>query len=431
MSTALVLLIAVFLVLILAGMPIAWAMLAASVSWMILTGNYQFLQVIPQRMFEGIDVFVLLAIPLFVLTGEIINAGKVTEKLINMADVCFGRLRGGLAQVNIGTSILFSGITGTAVGDVAALGRVFIPAMARQGFPAAYAAAVTAASSIVGPMVPPSLVIIVFGAATGMSIGAMFAACVIPGILIGVMQMLLVAARPQAASRRRDIDRSFPAVMQASRAAAVPLMIPLIIVVCIISGIATPTEAGAIAAAYTLLITLLLYRTLRLDNLPGIFSRAMVFSSQLMILVGCGAILSWILAVERVPDLLNAFLVSTDMSAVTSLVFLNVFLLIAGMFIDTAAAIILFSPLLMAAATNVGIHPLHFSVIMILNLNIGLLTPPLGICLLTAESIAGCDLPALIKALAPFLLVNIIALLIITYIPEISLVLPRYLGFYT
>ena len=397
MSASLVTLVAVFLVLILAGMPIAWAMLAASVSWIILTGNHQFLQVIPQRMFEGIDVFVLLAIPLFVLTGEIINAGKVTEKLINMADVCFGRLRGGLA-------------TG-------------------QGFPAAYAAAVTAASSIVGPMVPPSLVIIVFGAATGMSIGAMFAACVIPGILIGVMQMLLVAALPQAASRRRDIDRSFPAVMQASRAAVVPLMIPLIIIVFIISGIATPTEAGAIAAAYTLLITLLLYRTLRLNNLPGIFSRAMVFSSQLMILVGCGAILSWILAVERVPELLNAFLVSTEMSAVTSLVFLNVFLLIAGMFIDTAAAIILFSPLLMAAATNVGIHPLHFSVIMILNFNIGLLTPPLGICLLTAESIAGCELPALIKALAPFLLVNIIALLIITYIPEISLLLPRYLGF--
>ena len=429
MSVSLIVLVAVFLLFILAGMPIAWAMLSASVSWIILTGNYHFLQIIPQRLFEGIDVFVLLAIPLFVLTGEIINAGRVTDRLINMADVCFGRLRGGLAQVNIATSILFSGITGTAVGDVAALGRVFIPAMTGQGFPAAYAAAVTAASSIVGPMVPPSLVIIVYGAATGMSIGAMFAACVIPGILIGVMQMLLVAALPQAASRRRDIDRSFPAVMQATRSAIVPLMIPLIIVVCIIAGIATPTEAGAIAAGYTLLITLLLYRTLRLDSLPGIFSRAMVFSSQLMILVGCGSILSWILAVERVPDLLNSFLVSMDMPAIAALVFLNLFLLIAGMFIDTAAAIILFAPLLLGAATNMGIHPLHFSVIMILNLNIGLLTPPLGICLLTAESIAGCDLLTLIKALAPFLLVNVTALLLVTFIPEISLLLPRYLGF--
>ena len=429
MSVSLIVLIAVFLSFILAGMPIAWAMLCASVSWIIFTGNYHFLQIIPQRLFEGIDVFVLLAIPLFVLTGEIINAGRVTDRLINMADVCFGRLRGGLAQVNIATSILFSGITGTAVGDVAALGRVFIPAMTGQGFPAAYAAAVTAASSIVGPMVPPSLVIIVYGAATGMSIGAMFAACVIPGILIGVMQMLLVAALPQAASRRRDIDRSFPAVMQATRSAIVPLMIPLIIVVCIIAGIATPTEAGAIAAGYTLLITLLLYRTLRLDSLPGIFSRAMVFSSQLMILVGCGSILSWILAVERVPDLLNSFLVSMDMPAIAALVFLNLFLLIAGMFIDTAAAIILFAPLLLGAATNMGIHPLHFSVIMILNLNIGLLTPPLGICLLTAESIAGCDLLTLIKALAPFLLVNVTALLLVTFIPEISLLLPRYLGF--
>ena len=429
MSASLIVLLAVFLLFILAGMPIAWAMLCASVSWIIFTGNYHFLQIIPQRLFEGIDVFVLLAIPLFVLTGEIINAGKVTDKLINMADVCFGWLRGGLAQVNIGTSILFSGITGTAVGDVAALGRVFIPAMTGQGFPAAYSAAVTAASSIVGPMVPPSLVIIVYGAATGMSIGAMFAACAIPGIVIGLMQMLLVAALPQAASRRRDIDRSLPAVMLATRTAIVPLMIPLVIVVCILSGIATPTEAGAIAVCYTLLITLFLYRTLRPGNLPGIFSRAMVFSSQLMILVGCGSILSWIMAVEHVPDLLNSLLVSMNMSAVTSLVFLNVFLLVAGMFIDTAAAIILFSPLLLTAATNVGIHPLHFSVIMILNLNIGLLTPPLGICLLTAENMAGCNLPALIKAMAPFLLVNIIALVIVTYVPEISLILPRFFGF--
>lgn len=429
MSASLVILIAVFLVLILAGLPIAWAMLSASVAWIAFTGNYHYLPIIPQRLFEGIDVFVLLAIPLFVLTGEIINAGKVTGKLVNMADVCFGWIRGGLAQVNIGTSILFSGITGTAVGDVAALGKVFIPAMAGQGFPSAYAAAVTAASSIIGPMVPPSLVIIVFGAATGMSVGAMFAACVVPGLLIGVSQMLLVAALPQAASRRKTIDRSCPAVLRATRAAVAPLMIPLIIVVCILSGIATPTEAGALAAAYTLLITLFLYRTLRLEDLPDVFSRAMVFSSQLVILVGCGSILSWIMAVERVPDLLNSFLVSMDMPAITSLVFLNLFLLIAGMFIDTAAAIILFSPLLLAAATNVGIHPLHFSVVMILNLNIGLLTPPLGICLLTAETIAGCDLLALIKAIAPFLLVNVIALVLVTYIPEISLVLPRYLGF--
>ena len=169
MSGSLIILIAVFLFFILAGLPIAWAMLTAAVAWIIFTGNYHYLQILPQRLFEGIDVFVLLAIPLFVLTGEIINAGKVTDKLINMADVYFGWIRGGLAQVNIGTSILFSGITGTAVGDVAALGRVFIPAMTKQGFPAAYAAAVTAASSIIGPMVPPSLVIIVYGAATGMS----------------------------------------------------------------------------------------------------------------------------------------------------------------------------------------------------------------------------------------------------------------------
>ena len=429
MSESLIILIALFLSFILTGLPIAWAMLASSVGWIIFTGQYHYFQILPQRLFEGIDVFVLLAIPLFVLTGEIINAGKVADKLISMADVYFGWIRGGIAQVNIGTSILFSGITGTAVGDIAALGRVFIPAMKKQGYTAAYAAAVTAASSIIGPMVPPSLVIIVFGAATGMSIGAIFAACVVPGILIGILQMLSVAALPQAGSRQKNVDRSYPAIMRVTRTALIPLMTPLIIVVCIIGGIATPTEVGAIAACYTLIITLFVYKTLKLKSLPGLFSRAMIFSSQLMVLIGCGSILSWIMAIEHVPDLLNSFLVSMNMSATASLIFLNLFLLLAGMFIDTAAAIILFSPLLLTAATNAGIHPLHFSVIMILNLNIGLLTPPLGICLLTAERMTDCSLLTLIKAISPFLLVNLVALIAITYIPSISLFLPHYFGF--
>ena len=429
MSASLIILLAVFLLLILAGLPIAWSMLAAAAVWIVSTGNYHYLQIIPQRLFEGIDVFVLLAIPLFVLTGEIINAGKVTDKLIRLADICLGRLRGGLAQVNIGTSILFSGITGTAIGDVAALGRIFIPAMTRQGFPAAWAAAVTAASSIIGPMVPPSLVIVIYGAATGVSIGALFAACIVPGLLTGAAQMLLVATLPQHAARRSDIDRSWPALARATRDALIPMLIPLIIVLCIISGIATPTEAGAIAVCYTLLITLFLYRTLRLNSLPGLFARAMVFSSQLMILIGCGSILSWIMAMENVPELLNALLGSIDVPTLVILALLNLLLLLAGMFIDTAAAIILFSPLLLTAAVNAGVHPLHFSVIMILNLNIGLLTPPLGICLLTAESIAECDFIALIKAIIPFLLVNLAALIAVTCIPALSLALPRYLGF--
>lgn len=429
MSDSLIILIAAFLSFILIGLPIAWAMVVASLIWIAVTGHYDYYLILPQRLFEGMDVFVLLAIPLFVLTGEVINEGKITNKLIKMADLYFGWIRGGLAQVNIGSSILFSGITGTAVGDIAALGRVFIPAMTQQGYSAAYAAAVTAASSIIGPMVPPSLVIIVFGAATGVSIGAIFAACIIPGLLIGIAQMLLVATLSRDKPNMAAIDRSYPNIIRVTRKAVIPLMTPVIILVCIISGITTPTEAGAIAAGYTIFIALYVYKAFTIRNLPGIFSRSMVFSSQLLILIGCGSILSWIMAIEHVPDLLNTFVTSMHMSVTTTLIFLNLFLLIVGMFIDTAAAIILFSPLLMAAATNVGIHPLHFSVIMILNLNIGLLTPPLGICLLTAERMTDCNLLTLVKAISPFLLVNIIALIVVTYFPSISLFLPNYLGF--
>lgn len=429
MSFTLAIFLAVFLLLMLGGMPIAWAMIGATVIWMLASGEVVFLAILPDRIFQGIDVFILMAIPLFILVGELLNTGRITERLVHVANQFFGWARGGLAQVNIGSSILFSGITGVALGDIAALGRIFIPSMVKHGYPSAYAAAVTASSSIIGPMVPPSLIVIIYGATTGVSIGALFAACILPGLFVGACQLALVRLQ---ASRRGfhpvRADRSPRALMGSAGAAAVPLMIPVIILAGILGGLMTPTEAGSIAALYALVIAMFFYRTIKVSDLFGVFSRTMGFSAKLLIIVGCGAVFSLVLAIENVPALLQSAIHESDLSQASTLLVANLLLLLIGMFLDPTAAIILFAPILAGVAAEVGIDPVHFGVLMILNLNIGLLTPPLGICLFATEEIAGCGLGPLFRETLPFLLVSLAALVLVTYFPALSLWLPGQMG---
>jgi tripartite ATP-independent transporter DctM subunit len=430
MTDTLLVLLASFLGLMLLGLPVAWSLLAAMLAWVAYGGQWRFLPIAAERIWQGMDVFVLMAVPLFILAGEAINAGRIADRLIHFANVIFGWMRGGLAQVNIGASILFSGITGVALGDIATLGRVLIPGMVGQGYSAAYAAAVTASSSIIGPMVPPSLVAVIYGSMTGLSIGALMAATLIPGLLIGLVQMALVAVQ----ARRHDfprvaMDRSPRVVIASTGQALVPLMIPVIILAGLMGGLMTPTEAGAIAAGYALVIALFFYRTLSARELGGVFQRSALFSGQLLIIVGCGAAFSWVMGMENVPRLVAAQIAGWDMGYLGTLLVFNAILLVLGMFIDPTTVIILFGPLLSAAAVQAGIDPLHFGVVAILNLNIGLLTPPLGVCLFAAERIAGCGLGALIRANMPFLAVNIAGLGLIAAFPGFSLWLPRLLGF--
>lgn len=430
MTLSLGLFIATFLILLIVGMPIAWTMVVASLIWLVASEQMMFLPVLPERIFQGLDVFVLMAIPLFILAGELINAGRITDRLIKFANVIFGWMPGGLAQVNIGASILFSGITGVALGDIAALGKIFIPSMAKNGYSPAYAAAVTASSSIIGPMVPPSLIVVIYGSITGVSIGALFAACIGPGLLIGLCQMILVLVQ----SKRRGLtpiamDRSPPVIAKSALAALPPLLIPIIILAGILGGAMTPTEAGGVAAFYALLIGVLLYRTINLSNFITALSHSAHFSAQLLIIVGCGAIFTWVMGMENVPAMVEFAVAQYNIPPIVLLLILNVVMLILGMFIDPTASIILFVPILAAAAQAVGVDPVHFGVIAILNLNIGLLTPPLGVCLFAAERIAGCGLRPLLKETLPFLAVSIIALVLVTYVPAISLWLPGVLGF--
>jgi len=363
-------------------------------------------------------------------TAILISAGRITDRLIHFANVLFGWMRGGLAQVNIGASILFSGITGVALGDIAALGRVFIPGMVKQGYTAAYAAAVTASSSIIGPMVPPSLVAVIYGAMTGLSIGALMAATLIPGLVIGFLQMLLVAGQARRHGFPRvEMDRSPRIVLRSTGQALVPLMIPVIILAGLMGGLMTPTEAGAVASAHALAIATLLYRTVGLRDLGRVFQRSALFSGQLLIIVACGAAFSWAMGMENVPRMVAQGIQGWEIGYFGTLLVFNAILLMLGMFIDPTTVIILFGPILSAAAVQAGIDPLHFGVVAILNLNIGLLTPPLGVCLFAAERIAGCGLGALIRANMPFLLVNFTGLGVIAAVPGFSLWLPRLLGF--
>lgn len=430
MSDTLLVLIGTFLGLMVIGLPVAWSMIAAMLAWVAYGNKWMFLPIAAERIYQGMDSFVLMAVPLFILAGELVNEGKITDRLVTVANVFFGWMRGGLAQVNIAASILFSGITGVALGDIAALGRIFIPAMVRQGYTSAYAAAVTASSSIIGPMVPPSLVAVIYGSMTGLSIGALMAATLVPGLLIGVVQMALVAVQARMFDYPRvDVDRSPRAMVASTGQALVPLMIPVIILAGLLGGIVTPTEAGGIAVLYALIVSVVLYRSLKLPVIGAVFSRSALFSGQLLIIVGCGAAFSWVMGMENVPNMVSGVIAGWDLGYFGTVLVFNAILLVLGMFIDPTTVIILFGPLLSAAAVKAGIDPLHFGVVAILNLNIGLLTPPLGVCLFAAERIAGCGLLPLLRATLPFLLVNLFALALIVAFPELSLFLPRLAGF--
>lgn len=430
MSVSILVLGGTFVLLLLCSLPVAWAMLGATVVWMVQTGNYAFLPVVPERVYQGMDAFVLLAVPLFVLAGELVNEGRIAERLIAFANGLFGWMRGGLAQVNIGASILFAGITGVALGDIAALGRVFIPAMEKQGYTAAYAAAVTASSSIIGPMVPPSLIAVIYGSMTDVSIGALMVATLVPGVLVGLAQMALVSVQARVYGFPRVAMERTPRVMAGlAGRAAVPLMIPVIILAGLLGGIMTPTEAGAVACAYALVVALFLYRSVSVKSLGAVFARSALFSGQLLIIVGAGAAFSWVMGMENVPRMVSGVIAGWELGPFQTLLVFNAILLVLGMLIDPTTAIILFGPILSAAAVGVGIDPLHFGVIAILNLNIGLLTPPLGVCLFAADRIAGCGLGPLLRAVAPFLVVNLVALGLVSFAPGLSLALPRALGY--
>ncbi|WP_225336377.1 TRAP transporter large permease [Halomicrobium urmianum] len=421
-------LLAILLALIFLRVDIAFAIATVSYLWLFVAGESMTTGV--TRIFSGLNSFVLLAIPFFLLAGELMNNSEITDRIVRFANYTIGRIRGGLAQANVLASLFFAGITGAAVADVAALGSVFIPAMSDEGYDTDFSSALTAASSIVGPIIPPSIIIVIYGSVTNTSIGALFAAAVIPGLLLGGALMVItgvLSVQRDFPSHSPDVERSeVPSLVFDS---LVALTMPAIILGGILGGIFTPTEAAAVACVYALLIGGVLYRTLTGDKIIDSLSVTLERSTQLYAIIGFASILSWMLAKEGITRELGAALVEMGLSPAAYMLVVGLVLLFVGTWLEIGAAAIILAPTLATIAETLGIPAYQFGIMFIVTLNFGLITPPLGICLFAASSVSNRPVWGISKKVVPFYVADIAVLLAIIYLPEITMAFPRATGF--
>lgn len=421
----LTILIVVFVVGLVIGLPVAVTLGVSSLSYLLFVGIPPV--VMPQKMYAGMDVFVLLSIPGFILAGNLMNRGGITERIIRFANSLVGWIRGGLGLTNVGASMLFGGITGTAVADAASIGGVMIPGMKKAGYPADFSAAVTAASSTVGPIIPPSVPMIIVGALSGISVGKMFLAGAIPGILMGLAMMITTYLIARKKNFPKQDWQGFSEIGKSFAGAFWALAMTGIILYGLLSGIATPTETAIVASVYAMVIGLFIYRELPVLEIPKIVVDSAVSATGILLLVGFANVFGWILVSEQIPQAIASAVLSFTDNKFLVILIINILLLIVGMFMETIAAlIILFVPLL-ALAVAVDIEPLHFATFAVLNLMIGLTTPPLGVCLFVCAGIARLPLTPVVIAILPFLFTNILVLLLVSYVPAISTWLPSVL----
>jgi len=420
----------VFFGLMLLGTPIGFSLGIAALAALVQMDVPALLNMVPQRFYAGLDMFTLMAMPFFILAGEIMNKTGITHRLVQFANVLVGHLRGGLAHANIVASIFFAGLTGAAVSDTAAIGTMLIPAMVKDGYELDYSAAVTAASSIIGPTIPPSNMMVIYGSLMSVSIAGLFAAGILTGLLLAFLLMLLAAyyaAKRNYPKRPRSTLRM---MLKSTKDAAVPLLMPVIILGGILSGIFTPTEAAAVAVGYAAFVGLFVFKTLKFrDFLPLFYQTAMV-TGVVFLIIGTASICAWVLASERVPETVAGVLLSLSSGKNTLLLLILILMMIVGCFMDIAAALIILGPILHPLAVSQGIHPLHFGIIMVFSLNIALITPPVGACLFVACGITRLSLEQLSRAIWPFILVEFAALFIIAFVEEIPMFIPKLLGFY-
>ncbi|MEM9575695.1 MAG: TRAP transporter large permease [Pseudomonadota bacterium] len=417
---------AVFVTGLIIGIPVAITLGLSSLAYLLLTGIPAV--VMPQKMYAGMDVFVLLSIPGFILAGNLMNQGGITERIIRFANALVGWIRGGLGLTNIAASMLFGGITGTAVADAASIGGVMIPGMKKAGYPGDFSAAVTAASSTVGPIIPPSVPMIIVGALSGISVGQMFLAGAVPGILMGVAMMVTAYIISVRKNFPRQEWQGFGEVGRSFAGAFWALAMTFLIIYGLLSGLSTPTETAVVASVYAFVVGAFIYRELPIRKLPGIVVDSAVSAAGIMALVGFANVFGWILVSERIPQAIADGVLSVTDNKFLVILLINLLLLFVGMFMETIAAlIILFVPLL-SLAQAVGIEPLHFATFAVLNLMIGLTTPPVGVCLFVCAGIARLPLMPVVKAIMPFLLANIIVLLLVSYIPALATWLPGVLN---
>ncbi len=429
MELSVIVLVVSFVVLLAIGLPIAYGIGISTILTMLFTiAPGPAVTTVAQRMATGIDSFALLAIPFFILSGQLMGRGGIARRLIDFAKVLVGMFPGGLAYVNTLACMFFGSISGSAVAATSAIGSFMIPTMEKEGYDKTFSTAVTVTGSTTGLLIPPSNVLIVYSLASGgVSIAALFVAGYLPGILVGLALMsvsaIIALRRKYPVGQRETLIGGLKKLLD-----AVPSLLLVIIVIGgIIAGIFTATEASAIAVIYSLILTLI-YREVKIKDLPDILIKTVETTAIVMLLIGTSSAMSWILSYENIPQNISQTLIAATHSKIIILLIINLILLAVGTFMDMTPAVLIFTPIFLPVVTQLGITPLQFGIVMVLNLSIGLTTPPVGSVLFVGCGIGKVSIPQLSKALLPFYAVMILALLLVTYIPWISLVLPRMFG---
>lgn len=418
--------IAAFLVLFLIGIPVVYAILIPSIIYVLIEGLP--FGLLAQRITYALDSFPLVAVPIFIFVGNLMNSAGITDRIFRFADTLVGRIPGGLAQVNVFSSLIFSGMSGAALADVGGLGKIEIQAMRKRGFTAPFSAAVTGASAVVGPIFPPSIPLIVYGSITSVSIVQLLVAGILPAIICVGLLMITVAVL----SYRRNLPRAerWPRPSEIGRdlLPAVPALVaPILMISGMLAGLFTPTEAAAVTAAYVILISSLFYRDLTLPHLWNALLATVRSTGAILIIVAVAALFGWILAVEQVPQDFARWILQFSTNPIVLLLIANLIFFIAGMFLDSTTATLLVVPIIAPPMVLAGIDPVHLGILVIFNLMFGLLTPPMGLALFLLTSIAGISLRQLLHALLPFYLPLLITLAVITFADDLVLLLPSLL----
>lgn len=407
------------------GVPLVFAILSSSLLALFIVRPGTPLELVPQLFVSGIDNFPLLAVAFFFLAGELMNASGITDRILNFANALVGHVRGGLCQVGILTSMVFAGVSGSAVADAAAVGSVLIPAMKRAGYPAAFSAALIETASVMGPIIPPSIPMIIYAVLAEASVGRMFLAGIVPGLLIAAG----LAALSYVISRRRGFPKgqrvTAKEFLQTTRDATLAIASPVIILGGILGGVFTATEAGAIAALYVLLLGTLIYRTL---DAPGIW-KALVTSARgtatVLVILGASSIFAWLVADQKIGQETVKLVFAISREPWIVLLLINLVFFIAGLFLDPLAALIILVPIFLPLSRAIGLDPVHFGLIVVFNLMIGLCTPPVGYLIFLTASLAQAPTMQVIRESMPFVVVLVLVLLLVTYVPAVSLFIPN------
>ena len=411
---------------ILIGVPIGYSLGGAGILYF-LADNPSFLMMLPQRVFSGLNSYILIAMPLFMLSGELMNHGGLTKRLINFALLICKPFRGGLGEVNVVASMIFGGITGSSVADTSALGSILIPDMNKQGYSNEFSTGVTVASSTVGMIIPPSIPMLMFAMVSGVSVGKLFMGGVIPGILIGLFQLAVV----WIVSEKRGYHK-IEAKIDGGRKKVVvdglvALLMPVMILVFTTFGITTASESAAVAVVYALVVGAFVYRELKWKHIWAALKKTAIMTATIMIIGGFTNIFTYILAIKQVPQAIPNFILGSSIPTWVIFLLFDLLILVLGTFLDVVPCILLIAPILMPVMSQLGMNEITFGMILVVGLAIGLVTPPVGMCLNVGSKISGMSIVDVFKASAPFLICNLCVLLLVTFVPFVSLWIPSLL----